>query len=85
MYSPYEFFTQQFEKELTEICDKFDKLIEEEKVPGYQQRHPPKEGKFEWKSSKVDHFMRPHRYSPFFHINIGIDKINRKFQTRKEF
>lgn len=54
-------------------------------MPGYESRHPPKEAKFQWISSNVDRVVRPNRYSPFFKINAGIDKINKKFQSRKEF
>ena len=84
MYSPYEFYVDQYTQELNEICEIFDRIIGEEKVPNCEFRGTEKE-KFKWKSSGIDHYFRPNRYSPFFNNEVGIDTKNKKFLNRDEF
>ena len=85
MHSPFEFYVDQFSSELRAISDRFEKIASTYNVPGFEERNPPEAGKFKWGGGKLDHWFRPHRYSPMFDSKVGIDMKDRKFQNQAEF
>jgi hypothetical protein len=65
MNSPFEFFCEEFKKELSEISEIFLKLI-----PMYF--HDFAKDKFKWEMGKIDVKLRVGRYSPMFRVDVGI-------------
>ena len=75
MNNPFEFYCQEFQKELEQLSDIFVSLI-----PNYL---PFTSTTFAWKMGKIDQKIRIGRYSPAFDPEAGIQ--HDRFVSRQEF
>ena len=76
MNNPFEFYCDDFAKELTEISDTFQRIL-----PIYFPNFD--KAKFKWDMGKIDQKIRVGRYSPCFALFVGIK--NDGFMNRQEF
>jgi hypothetical protein len=76
MNNPFEFYCQEYEKELAEISQIFLRIIPKY-VPEFGK------GKFNWSMGKCDQKIRIGRYSPAFALYVGIK--NDGFMDKQQF
>ena len=66
MYSPFEFYSEEYKKELENISSIFTRLL-----PNYLPDFNPKE--FKWTMGKLDLKFKIGRYSPMFRLQTGVE------------
>ena len=76
MYSPFEFYSEEFKKDLEQVSDIFTKLL-----PNYLPNFNPKE--FKWTMGKLDLKFKIGRYSSMFRLKTGIEED--RFLDREQF
>ena len=76
MNNPFEFYCDDFKKELSEISVTFVKILSQY-IPNFDDK------KFMWEMGKIDQKIRIGRYSPSFSLYVGIE--NDGFLNREQF